>query len=250
MATASEKSDPNIPVQENPKKTLDPSVSATAITLDQHEDQPNDTNIQPSSQSSVPAARSESGESQKDGDDSKSAVATAGSPSGDDCPASSIQKKIRRAERFGITLQLTEEEKRNSRAERFGTGSPLHGSETLKKSEEHKRKARAERFGHRDSSVVTDEEIKKKATSDEEAKEKATTDVEAKKKATTDEEAKKKARLARFAPVSKTDALEEEKRKARTIRFSSSPSNSLSQVNGKGDMAQNAAITGETGGGA
>ena len=33
-------------------------------------------------------------------------------------PASNIQKKICCAERFGISLQLTEEEKRNSRKER------------------------------------------------------------------------------------------------------------------------------------
>ena len=33
-------------------------------------------------------------------------------------PASNIQKKICHAERFGISLQLTEEEKRNSRKER------------------------------------------------------------------------------------------------------------------------------------
>ena len=33
-------------------------------------------------------------------------------------PASNIQKKICRAERFGISLQLTEKEKRNSRKER------------------------------------------------------------------------------------------------------------------------------------
>lgn len=36
---------------------------------------------------------------------------------------------------------------------------------------------------------------------------------------TADEEAKKKARLARFAPVSKTDPLEEDKRKARALRW-------------------------------
>lgn len=35
----------------------------------------------------------------------------------------------------------------------------------------------------------------------------------------TDEDAKKKARLERFAPAAKTDALEEDKRKARAIRF-------------------------------
>lgn len=67
--------------------------------------------------------------------------------------------------------------------------------------------------------MSTDEEAKKKATPDEEAKKKATPDEEAKKKGTTDEEAKKKARLARFAPASKTDTLEEEKRKARMIRY-------------------------------
>ena len=33
-------------------------------------------------------------------------------------PASNIQKKIYRAEQFDISLQLTEEEKRNSRKER------------------------------------------------------------------------------------------------------------------------------------
>ena len=32
-------------------------------------------------------------------------------------PASNIQKKIHRAKRFGVSLQLTKEEKRNSRKE-------------------------------------------------------------------------------------------------------------------------------------
>ncbi|KAJ6316370.1 hypothetical protein OIU78_019622 [Salix suchowensis] len=70
-------------------------------------------------------------------------------------PVTDIEKKIRRAERFGITVQLSEQEKRNTRAERFGTGtgtgtgSTAQGSESdsVKKSEELKRKARAERFG-------------------------------------------------------------------------------------------------------
>ncbi|KAG6639973.1 hypothetical protein I3843_10G130500 [Carya illinoinensis] len=212
MATESEKSNPNIlPARENPVKTLDSGVSATSKP-DLHEHSPNNILT-------------------KDCEDPNSAVS---SPAGDDGPVSNIQKKIRRAERFGITLQLTEEEKRNSRAERFGMGSPLHGSEELK------RKARAERFGLCDASVAPDDESRKKATAD----------VEGKKKATADEESKKKARLARFAPVSKTDTLEEEKRKARTIRFSSSPSSSLSRVNGKGDMEQKAAITVEAGLGA
>ncbi|XP_059463590.1 protein MODIFIER OF SNC1 11 isoform X2 [Corylus avellana] len=254
MATESEKSNPSILAQETPKETLDHEVSPIAKP-DLHEDPPSSTPTQVSSDSTVPSGTVES---RKDGEDSKSTAATAGSPAGDDGPVSSIQKKMRRAERFGISVQLTEEEKRNSRAERFGTGSTLHGSEASKSSEVLKRKARAERFGLQDTSVATDEQAKKKATPDEqakkkatpdeEAKKKATPDEEAKKKATTDEEAKKKARLARFAPVSKTDTLEEEKRKARMIRFSNPPSNSLSQVNGKGDV-EPAALAGKAGGG-
>ena len=46
----------------------------------------------------------------KDESDSKSA--------GDASPVDDVQKKIRRAERFGVSVKLTEEEKRNSRAER------------------------------------------------------------------------------------------------------------------------------------
>ena len=46
----------------------------------------------------------------KDESDSKSA--------GDVSPVDDVQKKIRRAERFGVSVKLTEEEKRNSRAER------------------------------------------------------------------------------------------------------------------------------------
>lgn len=64
------------------------------------------------------------------------------------------------------------------------------------------------RFGLRDSPVAADEEAKKKANTNEEVK-----------KANSNEEAKKKARLARFAPASKTDTLEDEKRKARMIRY-------------------------------
>ncbi|KAB1223942.1 Protein MODIFIER OF SNC1 11 [Morella rubra] len=236
MATETEKSNPNLSPQENPKKTLDPAVSATAKP-DRHDDEPCDT----STHSPVPPVHSGVDGSLKDGEDPKNAVAKEGSPAEDDGQVSSIQKKIRRAERFGISLQLTEEEKRNSRAERFGTVgsvSTLQGSEGVKKSEELKRKARAERFGLRDSPVAADEEAKKKANTNEEVK-----------KANSNEEAKKKARLARFAPASKTDTLEDEKRKARMIRFSSPPSNNLTEVNGKGNMEPKAAITGEAGGG-
>lgn len=38
---------------------------------------------------------------------------------GSPAPVDSIQKKIRRAERFGVPVQLSEAEKRNSRAERY-----------------------------------------------------------------------------------------------------------------------------------
>ncbi|XP_010920976.1 uncharacterized protein [Elaeis guineensis] len=112
-----------------------------------------------------------------------------------------LQKKLLRAERFRMPVLLTEEEKRNSRAERFGTASTVHGTKNLGQLEEQKRKARAERFGLKAHSSV-------------------------------DEEAKKKARLERFAQNSKTGTTEEEKRKARAIRFSQA-SGASSQANVK-----------------
>ncbi|CAL5334839.1 unnamed protein product [Camellia sinensis] len=165
-----------------------------------------------------PPSTSDTDSLTKDGDESKisateaAANSTALKDSNDDNkkkdeedPAvSNIQRKIRRAERFGMPVQLSEEEKRNSRAQRFGIGSTVHGSDALKKSEEQKRKARAERFG-----IVQSEPV--------------------------DEAAKKKARLARFGAATKTDPLEEDKKKARAIRFSQPKSGSLSQVNGKGN---------------
>ncbi|XP_038998722.1 protein MODIFIER OF SNC1 11-like [Hibiscus syriacus] len=120
-------------------------------------------------------------------------------------PADDVHKKIQRADRFGVPVQLSEQEKRNSRAERFGTAPSSIGSEASKQSEELRRKARAERFGITAPSTATDEDAKKKAP------------------------------LARFAPYSKPDSVEEVKRKARAIRFSN-PSNSLSQENGKGNL--------------
>ncbi|KAL3531878.1 hypothetical protein ACH5RR_005399 [Cinchona calisaya] len=128
-----------------------------------------------------------------------------------------IQKKIRRAERFGMPVQLSEEEKRNSRAERFGMGTGSHGSGALKKSEENKRKARAERFGLVQSTSA-------------------------------DEDAKKKARLARFAPASKPDSAEEDKRKARALRFSQNQPTSLTQLNGDGKVETKVAVLGKAGG--
>ncbi|XP_038972867.1 protein MODIFIER OF SNC1 11-like isoform X3 [Phoenix dactylifera] len=110
-------------------------------------------------------------------------------------PATDLEKKLRRAERFGMSVQLSEEEKRSARAQRFGTGPISSGKTVEGKLEEQKRKARAERshlachcrnqlFGLTGYSPA-------------------------------DEEAKKKARLERFIQNPEPDALEEEKRKAR-----------------------------------
>ncbi|KAA8519263.1 hypothetical protein F0562_013519 [Nyssa sinensis] len=65
----------------------------------------------------------------KDGDESKivgdsletgdPVGSTAANENSNDAPVSNIQKKIRRAEPFGMPVQLSEEEKRNSRAERI-----------------------------------------------------------------------------------------------------------------------------------
>ncbi|KAF3528044.1 hypothetical protein DY000_02041896 [Brassica cretica] len=56
------------------------------------------------------------GEVKKDESDSKSVGLMA---AGDVSPVDDLQKKIRRAERSGVSVKLTEEEKRNSRAERY-----------------------------------------------------------------------------------------------------------------------------------
>ncbi|XP_022977777.1 protein MODIFIER OF SNC1 11-like [Cucurbita maxima] len=184
---------------ENPSQTLDPTISSSA---------------QPPV--SVPLSSTDGGSS-KEMDESKGSDKT--SVEGDGEPVSDVQRKMRRAERFGISVQLSEEEKRNSRAERFGMGTTTNGLGASNKSEEVKRKARAERFGL-PASVATDDE------------------------------AKKKARLGRFSSTSKPDSQEEEKRKARAIRFSNPTSNSLTQVDGKGNIETIADIAGKAGGGA
>ncbi|KAL8247400.1 hypothetical protein R6Q59_008616 [Mikania micrantha] len=122
------------------------------------------------------------------------------------------QRKIRRAERFGMPVKLSEQEKRNSRAERFGTTPGPQGSDVTKKAEELKRKARAERFGITQSMPM--------------------------------EEEKKKARLSRFGSASSANPIEEEKRKARALRFSGTP------VAGSGKIEPKATIAGKAGGGA
>ncbi|EXB23428.1 hypothetical protein L484_005717 [Morus notabilis] len=214
MATDSQKPSDNNPSVENPTIALDPAAPPTAKLQDPKTD----------ASSAAPPSPSDSVSGKEAEGASKSAeVPTAASAAV--ATVSDIEKKMRRAERFGISVQLTEEEKRNSRAERFGTGSSSGGSELPKKSEELKRKARAERFSTSSTPVASNPE----------------------------EEAKKKARLARFAPASKTDPVEDDKRKARAIRFASTPSNSLSQTNGNGQAniePSNAAIAGKAGGGA
>ncbi|KAI9122189.1 hypothetical protein K1719_006878 [Acacia pycnantha] len=208
MATNMEKPNPVDVPTDNPKKTLDLTQPPPATPdPDLFQDLTNaSSTTHPSSLESQPTST----------DTPPKELATESKPSvaEKDAPASNIQKKILRAERFGISVQLSEQEKRNSRAERFGTVSPSQASETSK-SEELKRKARAERFGMPCPPTA--------ATA-------------------ADEEAKKKARLARFASVSKTDPLEEDKRKARALRFSNPPSSSLPPVNGTGNIETKAAF--------
>lgn len=119
-------------------------------------------------------------------------------------PNSDLERRQRRAERFGVSVQMSEEEKRRVRAARFG-GSLTDASEAkssgvgvTKVEEEKKRKARAERFGLPVSSTAESEE------------------------------AKKKARLVRFGL-----GIEEEKREARAARFGLQLNNSNTDVNKK-----------------
>ncbi|KAL0728716.1 hypothetical protein Bca4012_024809 [Brassica carinata] len=132
-----------------------------------------------------------------------------------------VQKKIRRAERFGVSVKLTEEEKRNSRAERFGTVAAVKDSEGTKKAEDLKRKARADRFGVPASSSSLTIKVDK-----------------------TEEEAKKKARLARFGKDTKVDSAEDDKRKARALRFSKPASDASSDLPGKLNIGKEAAVSG------
>ncbi|KAL8036137.1 hypothetical protein ABFX02_12G140300 [Erythranthe guttata] len=115
----------------------------------------------------------------------------------------------RRSVLSGSEVHLSEEEKRNSRAERFGASSAANKLDTSKPLEELKRKSQAERFG-----IVQSDP--------------------------SDEEAKKKARQARFESFSKADSVEEDKRKARAVRFSQPDSGS--KANGKGNADVKTAI--------
>jgi SAP domain-containing ribonucleoprotein len=119
-----------------------------------------------------------------------------------------IEKKRKRAERFGTDLRMTEADKRKLRAARFSggskngavageagvevekTGTVKAPSKALLEAENAKRKARAERFGG------PPEEVTVKPKSPQSV-------VAAKPKLAQDEEAKKKARMARFAVAAK-----------------------------------------------
>ncbi|EFJ08503.1 hypothetical protein SELMODRAFT_448028 [Selaginella moellendorffii] len=103
-------------------------------------------------------------------------------------PLSDMEKKQRRAERFGVGLNFSEDEKRKLRASRFNA-SDKKGVSKAKvsiESETEKKNARAARFG--------------------------TANV-----ASANEDAKKRARLDRFSGVDSN--LEAEKKKARAARF-------------------------------
>lgn len=87
-----------ITVEDNPSKTLDTAVPASTKP-DRVEDSTNTASSTVDSATEGPM---------QGADNSKSAA-----------PATDTDKKIRRAERFGITVQLSEKEKRNSRTERY-----------------------------------------------------------------------------------------------------------------------------------
>lgn len=86
------------PVGENPNQALDPAISSSA---------------QPPA--SIPPSSTDGGLS-KERDEPKGSDKVL--VEGDGASVSDIQRKMRRAERFGISVQLSEEEKRNTRAER------------------------------------------------------------------------------------------------------------------------------------
>ncbi|KAG8376487.1 hypothetical protein BUALT_Bualt09G0068600 [Buddleja alternifolia] len=190
------------------------TATATAPTVENPKNPP-DLNSKPPTAEDDALSTQPPPSSAGDTDDSKENPAVVAGKTGDvegGGAVPDIQKKMKRAERFGMPVQLTEGEKRNSRAERFGTGSPAAGSNSSKQSEELKRKARAERFGIVQSAPA-------------------------------DEEAKKKARLARFGSSIVPNSAEEEKKKARALRFSKPDSGS--QANGKGNVEVKTAVDGK-----
>lgn len=115
MATDIPKPNDTNPSQEAAKETLNSTVPPSAKP-----DRPECPNCDNFSDPPYLTVDSATSEPKIDNEDSKTTDVVVGSvPAKSSAPASDIEKKIRRAERFGISVQLTEEEKRNSRAERY-----------------------------------------------------------------------------------------------------------------------------------
>uniref|UniRef100_M0ZPG4 THO1-MOS11 C-terminal domain-containing protein n=1 Tax=Solanum tuberosum TaxID=4113 RepID=M0ZPG4_SOLTU len=150
-------------IPENPIKTLvqspDPNPNPTAVSES------------PSHESATDSLKSPLSDGAKDQVKLDTAADGGGGKDTD------IQKKMKRAERFGMTVQLSEEEKRNTRAERFGLSQSNSTDEEAKKKarlarfappakadpvEEDKRKARALRFSQSQSGSQSQENGKEK----------------------------------------------------------------------------------------
>lgn len=83
------------------------------------EENPNTKNsTDPVPNPSADAVTSSTVDLKTEGDDSKTDVDAVAPTGAEDAPVTDVQKKMRRAERFGMPVQLSETEKRNSRAER------------------------------------------------------------------------------------------------------------------------------------
>ncbi|KAF9680332.1 hypothetical protein SADUNF_Sadunf06G0110100 [Salix dunnii] len=242
----------NIAVEDNPSETLD-----TAVPASTKPDRVEDSTAIASSIVESPT------EGPKQGADNSKSTA----------PATDSDKKIRRAERFGITVQLSEKEKRNSRTGvklepvkkvRLGDSdfacayACVHASwvcawegVVLMTAHVHPCGCVFREFYSAALFVCIDVGKLKLFGTGSQGSELESDSVkkseELKRKAraerfgipvpptATDVEVKKKARVERFALAPKIDALEENKRKARALRFSQSSTDSLS-MNGKGDL--------------
>ncbi|KAI3748373.1 hypothetical protein L6452_11399 [Arctium lappa] len=142
-----------VQIDDHPTKTIEPVPATTAEGVSSEK----------SPASSVEKKDGDSGETKLKPKDpvTETADNSNSNNSEDGASVNDTQRKIRRAERFGMPVQLSEEEKRNSRAERFGTAPGSQGSDATKKAEELKRKARAERFGITQSTPIEEDEKKK-----------------------------------------------------------------------------------------